>query len=183
MATLKDQLLGALVGLSRASESKEISESAGEALVDGLILAQILGTTSELNSVHTDTTAGSSKSSSENLKVSSNLAEQDNILTMIDRLHEEKNKMAPDCAACQYPCGRTFDYEMEEVYSASESLREAKLLLFRLLGQIAVCSSASANQETRQFLSDALFQISCTYTAEQLAEPLKKAEDILQNNR
>lgn len=183
MTALKDQLLGALVGLSRASESKEISESAGEALVEGLRLVHSLETTAELYSPYTDTTTGSSKSASENPVFSSGLTDQNEIRIMIDRLHEEKNKMAPDCAACQYPCGRTFDYEMEEVYSASESMREAKLLLFHLLGQIAACSFVSGKQETRQFLSDALFQISCTYTAEQLAEPLKKAEDILQNNR
>ena len=154
MIQLKDRLLGALVGLSRASESKEISESAGDAFVDGLKLAETLEITTP----------------------------DQEILSMIDRLHEEKNLMAPDCAACQYPCGRTFDYEMEEVYSASESLREAKFRLFRLLGQIAANPSASGKPENRQFLSDALFQISCTYTAEQLAEPLKKAEAILQNN-
>lgn len=158
MNPLKDQLLGALVGLSRASESKEISESAGEALVDGLKLAH-------------------------NLKTASEFSEENIIHAMIDRLHEAKNQMAPDCAACQYPCGRTFDYEMEEVYSAAEPLREAKLLLFHRLGQIAACSPASDKQKIRQFLSDALFQISCTYTAEQLAEPLAKAESILQNNR
>lgn len=157
MNPLNDQLLGALVGLSRASESKEISEYAGKTLVEGLSLAH-------------------------NLELVSDFANETEILTMIDRLHEAKSQMAPDCAACQYPCGRTFDYEMEEVYSAAKALREAKLLLFRQLGQIAACSLASDKQELRQFLSDALFQISCTYTAEQLAEPLAKAEAILQND-
>ena len=157
MNALKDQLLGALVGLSRASESKEISESAGKTLVEGLILAH-------------------------NLEATSDLANETDILAMIDCLHEAKNQMAPDCAACQYPCGRTFDYEMEEIYSASESLRDAKLLLLHRLGQIAAYPSVSQKQEIRQFLSDALFQISCTYTAEQLAEPLAKAEAILQND-
>ena len=157
MNPLNDQLLGALVGLSRASESKEISESAGKTLVEGLILAH-------------------------NLEATSDLANETDILAMIDCLHEAKNQMAPDCAACQYPCGRTFDYEMEEIYSASEPLRDAKLLLLYRLGQIAACLSVSQKQEIRQFLSDALFQISCTYTAEQLAEPLAKAEAILQND-
>ena len=157
MNALKDQLLGALVGLSRASESKEISESAGKTLVEGLILAH-------------------------NLEATSDLANETDILAMIDCLHEAKNQMAPDCAACQYPCGRIFDYEMEEIYSASEPLRDAKLLLLHRLGQIAAYPSVSQKQEIRQFLSDALFQISCTYTAEQLAEPLAKAEAILQND-
>ena len=39
MRELQNKLLGALVGLARASESKEILESTGAAYVDGLKLA------------------------------------------------------------------------------------------------------------------------------------------------
>ena len=154
MNMLKNQLLGALVGLARASESKEISESAGDAFVTGLAMAS----------------------------ESETALSADAINAMIDRLHEEKALMAPDCAACQYPCGRTFDYEMEEVYHASESLRDAKLQLIQALCKIASLSPANKSKENRQFLSDALFQISCTYSPEQLAGPLAKAASILENS-
>ena len=167
MKNLNDQLLGALVGLSRASESKEISASAGDAFVDGLALSHTLA---------------SSFSADSSVLSGESCADADRVLAMIDRLHKEKDRMAPDCAACQYPCGRTFDYEMEEVYSASETLRNAKLNLLHLLGEIAVSDVANQPKEHRQFLSDALFQISCTYTADQLADPLKKAREILQNS-
>ena len=39
MKELQNKLLGALIGLARASESKEIFESTGAAFVDGLKLA------------------------------------------------------------------------------------------------------------------------------------------------
>ena len=157
MISLRDQLLGALIGLARASESKELTESAGIALADGLCLAY---------SKH----------------MTNAEAAEAEILAMIDRLHAEKDMMAPDCAACQYPCGRTFDYEMEETYGASEPLRDAKLHLMQLLGKIASSPSAKFDQKNRQFLSDALFQISCTYTPEQLSEPIKTAEKILNSH-
>lgn len=161
MTTLNNQLLGALVGLSRASESKEISPSAGAAFVDGLALVHDLKAVEK--TPETDTASD----------------RKNEILAMIDRLHEEKALMAPDCAACQYPCGRTFDYDMEEVYDASEALRDAKLQLFRALSTIAIHPQASIPKENRQFLSDALFQISCTYAPEQLDAPISKARSIV----
>lgn len=158
MMALRDQLLGALIGLARASESKELTESAGIAMADGLCLAY----SEHIINAETETESA--------------------ILTMIDRLHAEKDMMAPDCAACQYPCGRTFDYDMEETYGASEPLRDAKLHLMQLLGKIASSPSAKFDQKNRQFLSDALFQVSCTYTPEQLSEPIKTAEEILHSH-
>lgn len=151
MKSIRDQLLGALVGLARASESKELTESAGAAFVEGLAMAFL-----------SDWIPTSDEA----------------ILAMIDRLHAEKTIMAPDCAACQYPCGRTFDYDMDEVYDASEALRDAKLQLFETLGEIAGLSPVNESKEVRQFLSDALFQISCTYEPGQLTEPMQKAVKI-----
>ena len=161
MNELRNKLLGALVGLARASECKEISESAGAAYIAGLALA--------FSDPETEFT--SPTSTAENM-----------YLTMIDRLHEEKALMAPDCAACQYPCGRTFDYDMEEVYGASEALCKAKMDLFAALGTIALLTPANESKKNRQFISDALFQISCTYEASQLAEPLHTAGAIIQSN-
>ena len=150
MKELQNKLLGALVGLARASESKEIFESTGAAFVDGLKLA------------YSD---------------KAELLPQAE--AMIDRLHQEKNLMAPDCAACQYPCGRTFDYDMEEVYGASEALRTAKLELLAALAKVAALDHGSDAKPIRQFLSDALFQISCTYEAGQLSGPMEQAAAIL----
>ena len=149
MNSYKDQLFGALVGLARASESKVITETAGEAYIAGLKIAY-------------DPEATESE-----------------IMAMIDRLHEEKKLMAPDCAACQYPCGRTFDYDMEEVYGASEALREAKLALFSALGTLAFLDHETESMEVRQFVSDSLFQISCTYESGQLSKPMEQAQAFI----
>ncbi len=155
MNILRQQLLGALIGLSRASESKEILESSGIALIQGLALAYD-PVWEQADSLIPDSWKKS--------------AEQ-----MIQKLHVEKALMAPDCAACQYPCGRTADYDMAETLEASETLRDAKLHLLSLLGKIAANTRGNGTQELRQFLSDALFQISCTYEAGQLTSLIADA--------
>ena len=86
MHSLRQQLFGALIGLSRASESKEILESSGMALIHGLALAY--------DPVWEDS----------NMEISEVL--QASVKQMIQTLHKEKALMAPDCAACQYPCGK-----------------------------------------------------------------------------
>ncbi len=159
MHSLRQQLFGALIGLSRASESKEILESSGMALIHGLALAY--------DPVWEDS----------NMEISEVL--QASVKQMIQTLHKEKALMAPDCAACQYPCGRTADYDMAETLEASEQLRSTKLQLLSLLGSIAIASQEQSTKEIRQFLSDALFQISCTYEAGQLTGLVQTSKNML----
>ena len=155
MNLLKKQLLSALIGLSRASESKEIFESSGQAFMEGLALAY--GPELELN--------------------------DERVEQMIQKLHVEKALMAPDCAACQYPCGRTADYDMDETLEASPALRDAKLQLLDCLGTLANNELSASDGEQRgpkkdllQFFADALFQISCTYEVHQLTDLIRKAD-------
>ncbi len=159
MHSLRQQLFGALIGLSRASESKEILDSSGMALIQGLSLA------------YDPVWADSETEISEHIETS--------VKQAIQTLHTEKALMAPDCAACQYPCGRTADYDMAETLESSELLRNAKLQLLTLLGSIALASQEQSTREIRQFLSDALFQISCTYEAGQLTELIQTAQNML----
>ena len=153
MNTMKKQLLGALVGLARASEEKELTEGAARAILEGLSLAY--------NSSVTDA----------------------DLVNMIQRLHAEKILMSPDCASCQCPCGRTEDYDMAEVFHASEDLANAKLELFSLLGDLAALALDAASKDaaklTAQTISDVLFQIGCTFEASQLEPWLEKVRGML----
>ena len=158
MNTMKKQLLGALVGLARASEEKELFESSACAMLEGLSLAY-------------------------NPSADSSVTDTD-LVNMLQRLHAEKLLMSPDCASCQCPCGRTDDYDMEEVLHASEDLRNAKLELFALLGDLANLSigmsSKDASKMIVQTINDALFQIGCTFEASQLEPWLEKVRRMLQ---
>lgn len=158
MNPLRKNLFGALIGLSRASESKEIMESSGIALIHGLTLAYDRAWEQTENEIPKEL--------------------ETSVEQIIQTLHTEKALMAPDCAACQYPCGRTADYDMEETLNASDALRDAKLHLLSLLGKIAVLANGKGTTEIRQFLSDALFQISCTYEAGQLTTLIADASRL-----
>ena len=156
---MRDKLLGALVGLARASEGKELLPEAREAMLLGLAYSRI------------DTCPAAT--------------EKYDCTDLISRLHEARLLMSPDCAACKCPCGRTDDYDMEEVYHSSENLKNAKLKLFDLLGAIAErlaeqrTSQKTCEPELLSFLSESLFLIGCTFEAGQLAGPLKRADKYL----
>ncbi len=151
MNRLNDPLLGALIGVAKASEGKTLETSTGDALIEGLRMA-----------------------------FGSQNPNEEAAAAMIERLQKEKHVMSPDCAACQYPCGRTDDFDMDEVYGASEQLRDAKLRLLTQLGRAAASlRPAHADADTRQFLSESLFLISCTYEAGQLDASLARAAALL----
>ena len=47
-----------------------------------------------------------------------NVSFNDNTITaLIDRVHAEKNRLAPGCSACNAPCGKTGDYDMAHMLS------------------------------------------------------------------
>lgn len=164
MDPLKKKLFGALVGLARASEEKELADSSADAMIQGLIMACSDDDAAE------------------------NALTQEQADAMVVRLHEEKYRMSPDCAACQCPCGRTDDYNMDEVLYASEKLRDAKLTLFALLGELAGKLAAGTVKSPRStasehvvaettekivtaaltVMNESLFLIGCTFEAEQL---------------
>lgn len=57
---------------------------------------------------------------------------------IITSLHTEKRVLAPGCADCTSPCGRTADYTKEEFISEPQDVRELKAeLLFGVLGNLA----------------------------------------------
>lgn len=150
MEALRQTLLGALLGLARASEGKELLKSSADAMLSALIMAY-------------------SKSEIADAELNA----------MIDTLHTEKYRMSPDCAACQCPCGRTDDYDMEEILHASGDLREVKLTLFSQLSILAAKIESSPSPDALTLINNSLFLISCTYEAGQLAEALESVQKTM----
>ena len=85
MSRLWDELLGAVIGLARASEGNEadLTDETNTALLAGL--------------------AAAPDSDGELLSA------------CIQRIHAEKKRIIPNCYACAMPCGRTSDYHMEDL--------------------------------------------------------------------
>ena len=108
-AGLQDELTGALIGLARACENNAKTDATDRIIIEGLF--------STITNVNFN---------DETLRV------------MIDRIHEEKSRIVPGCAACASPCGNTEDYDMKQIWEADEDIRSLKsLILIRISGMSA----------------------------------------------
>ena len=55
----------------------------------------------------------------------------------IAAIRREKFTIVPGCAVCQSPCANTADYDMQQLFDAQDALKDRKLHLLELLGNIA----------------------------------------------
>ena len=106
---VRDELLGALSGLARATTSEPKTEDTDDVLCAGLRLA-----------ARPD-------------------ADEAALHRMLDIVHTEKHRVAPNCATCAMPCGNTADYDLARLWAAPAPVRSCKLQLlqglFALAGQ------------------------------------------------
>ena len=51
---------------------------------------------------------------------------EEDIEKVVNRIHEEKYTIAPDCRTCLNPCGNTSDYDLSAFYNADEHIRSIK---------------------------------------------------------
>ena len=100
MNKLWNELLGALIGLARASEGNEalLTAETHDALLEGL------------SAVPEDS--------------------EEHLTACITRIHAEKKRIIPNCYDCAMPCGRTSDYNPDDLrlgVGASPALRALML--------------------------------------------------------
>jgi len=104
---VRDTLLGALVGLARATTSEPKTDDTDEVLNAGLRLA-----------AQPD-------------------APEEKLHRMLAIVQTEKHHVAPNCASCAMPCGNTADYDMARLWAAPEPVRCCKLELLEQLCRLA----------------------------------------------
>lgn len=134
---LQDKLTEALIGLSRATVGNKdlISDSTTLVLFEGL------------------------------LKTAANSNFQDeSAAQMIERVTEEKRKLAPNCFYCMASCGKNDDYNMQNFWNADKSICSLKsALLFGLREMSAYALHALKlgyqDEELNYFFCKALFAI------------------------
>ena len=97
--TLQNRLLGALIGLVRATENNEDKR------------------TDETNRLVRDVLAD---------RLTPLWADEAHLTGLLDRVRTEKRRLVPDCFVCRKPCGRTDDYDMAQLDTASPMLRNVK---------------------------------------------------------
>ena len=106
-ARVRDELLGALVGLARATTSEPKTDDTDEVLNAGLrLLAQ------------PD-------------------VPKEKLQRMLTIVRTEKHRVAPNCATCAMPCGNTTDYDLTRLWNASQAIRTLKLRMLAAAIQLA----------------------------------------------
>lgn len=133
IARLQDKLTGALIGLARATDGNEhlISQSSTNVIVEGLAATMPYITSDDI---------------------------------MLDKLiqcvEEEKRKMVPNCFLCESPCGRTDDYDMNNLWNAAEDIRSLKsLILFGIRNMACYVQQGYQDDVIQEFFYKALIVI------------------------
>ena len=154
-AKLQDELTGALIGLARAVDSAAaISKSTSQVIIEGLFTT--------VTNVSFDDAA---------------------IENMIQKVRAEKERLVPGCSKCQSPCGKSDEYDMQQLWNADEDIRSLKsLILFGIRGMAAYAYHANVlnyeDAEVNRFFCEALFKIGYEESAERLLPTVLKVGEI-----
>ncbi len=135
-AELQDKLTGALIGLARASVGNE--QMLTTELHD-LVMEALFSTLTNVN------------------------FDNDSLQRLIDRVHAEKERLAPQCGECG-TCGRNDDYDMNGLWNADEDLRSLRsLILFGIRGVAAYAYHAAVlgrrSEKAQSFILEALYAV------------------------
>lgn len=95
----------------------------------------------------------------------------------IEKVRAAKRRAVPDCSVCKNPCGKTFDYDLDELEKLEPKIAEQKYLLIERI--IKYAKTAVYNEQNYQTvlkaLAEGLFAIGYDYfTEEQLSEIINK---------
>ena len=154
-AKLQDELTGALIGLARAVDSAAaISKRTIQVIIEGLFTT--------VTNVSFDNAA---------------------IENMIQKVRAEKERLVPDCSKCQSPCGKTNEYDMQQMWNADKDIRSLKsLILFGIRGMAAYAYHANVlnyeDDEVNRFFCEALFKIGYEESIETLLPTVLKVGEI-----
>ena len=143
MDAAETRLIGALIGLARATDGNTVrTEETGRLMRAGLAALR--------KNAHQ---------------------------TLVEKIHAEKRILAPDCATCGAPCGKTADYDIKQWKNEAEPVQEQKWLLLKRLVEVAVACSDSA--EVDYFLTKALFALGESWEAEWIVALVKEADHLI----
>lgn len=104
---VRDTLLGALIGLARATTSEPKTADTDEVLNAGLRLA------------------------------AQPAAPEEKLHRMLAIVRTEKHRVAPNCASCAMPCGNTNDYDLARLWAAPDPVRTLKLRMLAAAVRLA----------------------------------------------
>lgn len=153
-AKLQDKLTGALIGLGRAAKrDRRITEETSRAIIEGLFTT--------ITNVNFDDVT---------------------VQNEIDKVHDATGKLLPSCSRCEGGV-RADDYDMEQLWNASEDIRSLKsLILFGLRGMAAYAYHALMldydSEEINRFFCEALAALGEDMSLEELLPLVLKVGEV-----
>ena len=99
---------------------------------------------------------------------------------MTQEIQSEKWRIVPDCAVCQFPCGRNADYDMELMWTEEADILEWKLKILRMLTEAARGSETIGKKAFEEFFCEALRTLGDIWDVQMLKEQTVRLE---QNRR
>ncbi len=105
-------------------------------------------------------------------------AAEDALAQMTQKVQSEKWRIVPDCAVCQFPCGRNADYDMELMWTEEAETKVWKVRLLRALHAAAQKGEISDEACFEEFFCEALRTIGDIWDAAMLAEQVLRTENI-----
>ena len=136
VAELQDELTGALIGLARAMDGDTpVNADTWRLMIEGLFT-----TVTNVN------------------------FNEKTIRELIEQVHAERERLAPNCSGCGSRCGQNDDYDMNLLWNAQEDIRSLKsLILFGVRGMSAYAHHAMVlgytDEEVNRFFAKALFAV------------------------
>ena len=156
---LQDELTGVLIGLARSCGNNPKTENTDEIIIEGL--------------VHTITNSNTGAAA---------------LKAMIEKVREEKNTVAPDCAVCAAPCGNTSEYDVSNIWKHETDVRGVETaILFGIREMAAIIFPAvvmgKTDAEVNEFFYKALCMISYGMSKEDLLPVVQELGEMNQKCR
>ena len=151
--TLQEKLIGALIGITRASNG---NESILTKDTDKLVVESLLATSPNA------------------------VANESTLQALIDRAVEEKKRIIPNCFYCESTCLRKMDYDMTSMQNENKAVRAVKLELLAAIQKLAAVSyqeelTGIINKERNEFFYTALYAIGMDWSEIELRSVLEQA--------
>jgi hydroxylamine reductase len=89
---------------------------------------------------------------------------------VLNLIHQEKFRIAPNCATCAYPCGNTSDYDMSQNLANSADVQELKQAVMAELKTMAARTTGELPDSAYQALSYLSYDLSADSYEELLQE-------------
>lgn len=162
MLRLLSRLTGALVGLANAADSHSGAADAHTAAVvrEALLANMDDGYQSPIAFKNT----GRKQTEQE-------------LQALIGKVHAEKARIAPDCAACRTPCGRTLDFDMRLLRYDDEDVRNLKKNILSALKALAAAGKTE-DEAVFAIMLEALRAIGDTWDAASLLPLAQKIAQL-----